>query len=122
VVKLLDISPRGLIGIDVIDIKSLFKRTYEYKFICSHITDAFKLDLEKSTVQNLISQLPESVSVKGMLVGMESSDSISLDTTTYIIEALEKCVIADDLDKHYCTSMTNDPNSFRLRMIYAEVY
>ena len=39
VVKLLNISPRGLIGIDVIDIKSLFKREKLYKFIQIHITD-----------------------------------------------------------------------------------
>lgn len=51
---------------------------------------------------------------------MESSESISLDTTTYVIEALENCIIADDLDKYYCTSMTSDPDSFCLRMIYAK--
>lgn len=120
VIKLLDISPRGLIGIDVIDIQDLFKRAYEYNFIYSCITDPSSLDREKISVHNLINQLSDNISVKGFLVGMESSESISLDTTTYVIEALESCIIADDLDKYYCTSMTSDPDSFCLRMIYAK--
>ena len=118
VIKLLDISPRGLIGIDVIDIQDLFKRAYKYNFIHSCITDPSSLDREKISVHNLINQLSDNISVKGFLVGMESSESISLDTTTYVIEALENSVIADDLNKYYCTSMTSDPDSFRLRMIY----
>lgn len=47
VVKLLNISPRGLIGIDVIDIKSLFEREKSYKFIQTHITDGFEIDMVK---------------------------------------------------------------------------
>ncbi len=47
VVKLLDISPRGLIGIDVNDIKNLFEREKSYKFIQTHITDGFDTDMAK---------------------------------------------------------------------------
>lgn len=120
VIELLDISPRGLIGIDVIDIQYLFKISYEYKFIYSCVTDASSLDLEKTTVNNLINQLPKSISVKGFLVGMETSDSIPLNTATHIIKTLEKGIVADDLNKFYCTSMTTNPHSFCLRMIYSE--
>ena len=120
VVKLLDISPRGLISIDINDIKSLFEREKSYKFIQTHITDVFETDMLKKAANELISQLPKNLNIKGLLLGIESSESPSLDNTSYIIDFIEKNVAADDVYNYYCTSMSDEPNSFRLRAMYAE--
>lgn len=120
VVKLLDISPRGLIGIDINDIKSLFEREKSYKFIQTHITDVFETDMLKKAANELISQLPKNLNIKGLLLGIESRESPSLDNTSYIIDFIEKNVAADDVYNYYCTSMSDEPNSFRLRAMYAE--
>lgn len=120
VVKLLDISPRGLISIDINDIKSLFEREKSYKFIQTHIIDVFETDMVKKAANELISQLPKNLNIKGLLLGIESSESPSLDNTSYIIDFIEKNVAADDVYNYYCTSMSDEPNSFRLRAMYAE--
>lgn len=120
VVKLLNVSPRGLIAIDVIDIKSLFEREKSYKFIQIHITDGFETDMAKKAANELVSQFPKNPNIKGLLLGIESSESPSLDNTAYIIDFIEKSIVADDLYNYYCTSMSDEPNSFRLRAIYAE--
>jgi len=120
VVKLLNINPRGLISIDINDIKSLFEQEKSYKFIQTHITDVFETDMVKKAANELISQLPKNLNIKGLLLGIESSKSSSLDNTSYIIDFIEKNVAAADVYNHYCTSMSNEPNSFRLRAMYAE--
>ena len=120
VVKLLDIGPRGLIAIDVIDIKSLFEREKSYKFIQTHVTDGFETDMAKKAANEIVSQLPKNPNIKGLLLGIESSESPSLDNTAYIIDFIEKSIMADDLYNYYCTSMSDEPNSFRLRAMYAE--
>ena len=122
VVKLLNISPRGLIGIDVIDIKSLFEREKSYKFIQIHITDGFETDMVRKASNELDSQFPKNLNIKGLLLGMESNESPSLDTITYIVAFIEKNVTADELYTYYCISMSDEPNSFRLRAMYAEDY
>ncbi len=120
VVKLLNISPRGLIGIDVNDIKNLFEREKSYKFIQTHITDGFDTDMAKKAANELVGQFPKNLNIKGLLLGMESSESPSLDTTSYIVAFIDKNVMADELYTYYCTSMSDEPESFRLRAIYAE--
>lgn len=120
VVKLLNISPRGLIGIDVIDIKSLFEREKSYKFIQTHITDGLDIDMAKNAANELVGQFPKNLNIKGLLLGMESSESPLLDTISYIVACIEENVMADELYTYYCTSMSDEPNSFRLRVIYAE--
>ena len=120
VVKLLDIGLRGLIAIDVIDIKSLFERRKSYKFIQTHVTGGFETDMAKKAANEIVSQLPKNSNIKGLLLGIESSESPSLDNTAYIIDFIEKSIMADDLYNYYCTSMSDEPNSFRLRAMYAE--
>ena len=120
VVKLLNISPRGLIGIDVIDIKSLFEREKSYKFIQTHITSVFDTDMAKKAANELVGQFPKDLNIKGLLLGMESSESPSLDTISYIVAFIEKNVMADEPYTYYCPSMSDEPNSFRLRAMYAE--
>ena len=121
VVKLLDVkSASTLIAIDVVDIKYLFERAKHYQFIQSRISDTFESDAERSAVDQLVSQFPKDFRAKGLLVGMESSESLSLDITTHIIEVIEKSVVIDNTDSFYCTSITDEPNSFHLKAIYAE--
>ena len=120
VVKLLNICPRGLIGIDVIDIKSLFEREKSYKFIQTHITDGFDIDMAKKAANELVGQFPKNPNIKGLLLGIESSESPSLDTISYIVAFIKKNVMADELYTYYCTSMSDEPNAFRLRAMYAE--
>ena len=120
VVKLLNISRRSSIAIDVVDIKYLFERAKHYQFIQSRISDTFESDAERSAVDQLVSQFPKDFRAKGLLVGMESSESLSLDITTHIIEVIEKSVGIDNTDSFYCTSITDEPNSFHLKAIYAE--
>ena len=120
VVKLLDIGPRGLIAIDVIDIKSLFEREKSYKFIQTHVTDGFETDMARKAANEIVSQLPKNPNIKGLLLGIESSESPSLDNTAYIIDFIEKSIMADELYMDACTSMSDEPNSFRLRAMYAE--
>lgn len=122
VVKLLDISPRGLIGIDVNDIKNLFKREKSYKFIQTHIANAFETDMIKNAANELVGQSPENLNIKGLLLGMEGSESPPLDTISYIVAFIAKNVIADELYTYYCTSISDEHESFRLRAIYAEDY
>ena len=119
VVKLLDISPRGLISIDINDIKSLFEREKSYKFIQTHVTDVFETEMVKKAANELVSQLPKNLNIKGLLLGIESSEYPSLDNTSYIIDFIEKSIVADDLYSYYCTSISDEPNSFRLRAMYA---
>jgi len=120
VVKLLNISPRGLIGIDVNDIKKLFEREKSYKFIQAHITDGFDIDMAKKAANELVGQFPKNLNIKGLLLGIESSESPSLDTISYIVAFLKSKGVADELYTYYCTSMSDEPNSFRLRAMYAE--
>ena len=120
VVKLLNINPRGLISIDINDIKNLFEREKSYKFIQTHITDVFETEMVKKAANELVSQLPKNLNIKGLLLGIESSESPSLDNTSYIIDFMEKNVAADDVYSYYCTNMSYEPNSFRLRAMYAE--
>lgn len=120
VVKLLNISPRSSIAIDTVDIKKLFERAKAYNFSQTHITDALESDAKRRSIDQLISQFPKNFSAKGFLVGIESSEYVSLNDTTYIIEAIENSVATDDLYKYYCTSVVDEPNSFRLKAIYAE--
>ena len=43
-----------------------------------------------------------------------------LSRIDYIIDFIEKSIVADDLYSYYCTSISDEPNSFRLRAMYAE--
>ncbi|MDN6276753.1 MAG: hypothetical protein L0J53_09945 [Psychrobacter sp.] len=98
------------------------KNSGSYKFIQTHITDEFETDMVKTTAHELVDQLPKGLNVEGLLVDMESSESLSINHTSYIIDFLEKSIVGDELYKYYCTSISDEANSFRLRMIYAEAH
>ena len=76
--------------------------------------------MAKKAANELVGQFPKDLNIKGLLLGMESSESPSLDTISYIVAFIEKNVMADEPYTYYCTSMSDEPNSFRLRAMYAE--
>ena len=75
---------------------------------------------DNKAANELISQLPKNLNIKGLLLGIESSECPSVDNTAYIIDFIEKSIVADYLYSYYCTSISDEPNSFLLRAMYAE--
>ncbi len=121
VVKLLDVNAvSSLIAIDVVDIKSLFERDYTFQFIQASATGKCDSDLIKSATHELVSQLVEARNTKGLLVTIESAESPSLDTLSYITEAVENSLSIDNELIYYSASIIDEPDHFRLRAIYAE--
>lgn len=121
VIRLLDVNAvSSLIAIDVIDIKSLFERDYSFQFIQVSGTGKCESDLIKSATHELVSQLVEARNTKGLLVTMESTESPSLDTLSYISEAVENSLSIDNEFIYYSASIIDEPDCFCLRAIYAE--
>lgn len=122
VIKLLDVNAAStLISIDVVDIKSLFESGHSFQFVQASATGESESNLVKVATQQLVSQLVEARHAKGLLVTMESIKSPSLDTLTYISEAIENSLSIDDEFVYYSASITDEPDCFRLRAIYAKV-
>ena len=53
---------------------------------------------------------------------MQSVQSLPMESLAYISDAFEEWLSDDDASIYYCSSMTNKPNSFHLKAIYAEDY
>ena len=120
VIKLLDVNAAStLISIDVVDIKSLFESGHSFQFIQASATGESESNLVKAATQQLVSQLVEARHAKGLLVTIESIESPSLDTLTYISEAVENSLSIDDEFIYYSSSITDEPNFFHLKAIYA---
>lgn len=121
VIKLLDVnSASTIIGIDVVDIKSLFECGNSFQFIQASATDESESDLIKATTHKMINLLAKACNTKGLFVGMESVESLPLDVFAYISEAVEALLSNDDASIYYSSSVTNEPNSFDLKAIYVE--
>ena len=122
VIKLLDIeSATTLIGIDVVDIHSLFKCSKSFKFIQTNATGYSQSDLIKATTQQLVSQLSDASDIKGLFINIDSNESLALDDFSYIAETIESLPFYSDIEIYYSHSITDEPNYFQLRAIYAEV-
>jgi len=121
VTELLDVNAAStIIGIDVVDIKSLFKCGNSFQFIQANATGESESDLIKVTTHNLVDQLSTARNTKGLFVGTESVQSLPLEAFAYISEAVESLLSNDDASIYYRSSMTDEPNSFHLKAIYAE--
>lgn len=73
VIKLLDISSAStIIGIDVVDIRSLFDICNLFQFIQASATGKSESDLIKVTTHKLVNQLSTARNTKGVFIGMES--------------------------------------------------
>lgn len=122
VIRLLDVnSASTIIGIDIVDVKSLFECGHAFQFIQASAIDKSESDLIKVTTYNLMNLLEKAHDTKGLFIGMESVESLPLDAFAYISEAVEKSLSNDDVSIYYSSSMTDELNSFHLKAVYAEV-
>ena len=120
VIKLLDVnSASTIIGIDVVDIKSLFECGSSFQFVHASTTDESESDLIKVTTHKLVNQLVKARKTKGLFMGMESVQSLPLEAFAYISEAIEELLSDDDTSIYYSSSITDEPNFFHLKAIYA---
>lgn len=122
VIKLLDVkSATTLIGIDVVDIHSLFKCSKSFKFIQVSATGHSESDLIKTATQQFASQLSSIGDIKDTFVNIKSTESLALDDFSYIAETIETLPFHSDIEIYYSHSITDEPNCFRLKAIYAEI-
>ena len=120
VIRILDVnSASTIIGIDVVDIKSLFECGNLFQFIQASATGESETDLIKVTTHNLVDQLSTARNTKALFIGMESVQSLPLEAFAYISEAVESLLSDDDTYIYYSSSITDEPNFFHLKAIYA---
>lgn len=121
VIKLLDVNAvSGLVAIDVVDIKNLFERDYAFQFVQASARGKCESDLIKLATHKLVSQVTKGNYIKGLLLATQSMEGLSLDNLSYISETVEKSLSIDDEYVYYSASIANEPDCFRLRVIYAE--
>lgn len=85
VTALLDVNAAStIIGIDVVDIKSLFECGNLFQFIQASATGESETDLIKVTTHNLVDQLSTARNTKALFIGMESVQSLPLEAFAYI--------------------------------------
>lgn len=121
VIKLLDVKfATTLIGVDVVDINNLFKCSKSFKFIQASATGHSESEFIKTSTQQLASQLSNTGNIRGLFVNIESNESLALDDFSYIAETIEAPSFYSDIEIYYSHSITDEPNHFRLRAIYAE--
>ncbi|WP_299329998.1 hypothetical protein [uncultured Psychrobacter sp.] len=120
VIELLDVrSASTIIGIDVVDVKSLFESGNLFQFIQASAIGDSESNLVKVTTHKLVNQLSKAHHTKGLFIGMESVQSLPIEVFAYIADAVERLLPNIGEDIYYCSSMTDEPNSFHLKAIYA---
>ena len=121
VIRILDVnSASTIIGIDVVDIKSLFEYGNSFQFIQASATGESISKSVKAATQQLVSQLIKARHAKRLLVTIESIESPSLDTLSYITEAIKNSLSINDEFIYYSSRITDEPDCFCLKAIYAE--
>ncbi|GLR28198.1 hypothetical protein SAMN05660405_00483 [Psychrobacter pacificensis] len=90
VVELLNVnSSSTIIGIDVTDVKRLFKCVNAFKLIQVGEIDDSETNMMMSKTGKPIYQLIEDRNTNGLIVGMVKSQSLSLGDVAYISDAIE---------------------------------
>ena len=121
VTELLDVNAVStLIGLDVVDIKSLFECSCSFEFIQASAIGESESDLIKVTTHKLVNQLSKARYTKGLFIGMESVQSLPMGAFAYVADAVESLLFNDDASIYYRSSMADEPDCFRLRAMYAE--
>lgn len=121
VAELLDVkSASTIIGIDVVDVKSLFEFGGSFQFVQTSATGEPELDMVKTATHKLISLLAKAHSTKGLFVGMQSVQGLPLESLAYVTEAIERLLSNTAASIYYSSSMSDELNNFRLKAIYAE--
>ena len=120
VIRVLDVnSASTIIGIDVVDIKSLFEYGNSFQFIQASATGESISKSVKAATQQLVSQLIKARHAKRLLVTIESIESPSLEVFSYISEAVE-ALLSNDAYIYYSSRITDEPDCFCLKALYAE--
>ncbi len=109
-----------IIGIDVVDIKNLFECSNLFQFVQASAIGDSESNLVKVTTHKLVNQLSKAHHTKGLFIGMESVQSLPIEVFAYIVDAVERLLPNIGENIYYCSSMTDEPNSFHLKAIYAE--
>ena len=106
VIRVLDVnSASTIIGIDVVDIKSLFEYGNSFQFIQASATGESISKSVKAATQQLVT--------------IESIESPSLEVFSYISEAVE-ALLSNDAYIYYSSRITDEPDCFCLKALYAE--
>ena len=120
VTELLDVNAAStIIGIDVVDIKSLFECGNLFQFIQASATGESESDLIKITTHKLVDQLLTARNTKALFIGMESVQSLPMEAFAYVADAVEGLLSNIGEYIYYRSSMTDEPKSFHLKAIYA---
>lgn len=121
IIALLDVkSASTIIGIDVADVISLFECGYSFQFVQASATGEHEFDMIKTATHKLISLLAKAHSTKGLFVGMQSLQGLSLESLAYVTEVIEGLLSNSAASIYYSSSMSDELNNFRLKAIYAE--
>lgn len=121
VIALLDVnSASTIIGIDVVDVISLFECGNLFQFVQVSAAGEPESDLIKVATHKIVSQLAKAHDTKGIFVGMQSPQSLPLESMAYVTEAVEELLSGDDTFIYYSSNSTDEPEFFRLNGIYAE--
>lgn len=121
IIALLDVrSASTIIGIDVADVISLFECGYSFQFVQASSTGGHEFDMIKIATHKLIDLLAKAHDTKGIFVGMQSPQSLPLESMAYVTEAVEELLSGDDTFIYYSSNSTDEPEFFRLNGIYAE--
>lgn len=121
VVEMLDVrSASTIIGIDVADVISLFECGYSFQFVQASATGEPEFDIIKTATHKLISLLAKAYNTKGLFVGMQSVHALPLESMAYVTEAVEGLLSNDEAFIYLSSSMTDEPDCFRLKAVYAE--
>ena len=107
------------VGIDVNDIKRSCGAEKTAKFIQARVRVTGILDSEqiKSTVNHLLNQIPEGLSIEYMMLDIESDHKLSLDEFFSVTTAVESR-IADDSEVFYGNRMIDKPDHCWMGAIY----
>lgn len=121
VVELLDVkSASTIIGIDAVDIISLFEGGSSFQFVQASASGEPKFDMIKTATHKLIDLLTKAHDVKGIFVSMQSAQSLPLESMGYVTESVEELLSGGGSSIYYSSSITNEFNTFRLKAVYAE--
>lgn len=120
VIKLLDVnSASTIIGIDVVDVESLFECGNLFQFIQVSASGEPESDLIKVATHKIVSQLAKAHDTKGLFIGIESIQSLPLEDFAYVADAVEGLLSGDEAFIYYSSSSTDEFNAFGLKAIYA---
>ncbi|MGP5216482.1 hypothetical protein [Psychrobacter sp. Rd 27.2] len=121
VIALLNVnSASTIIGIDVIDVINLFEVGSSFQFVQASSTGEHEFDMIKTATYKMIGLLTNARNTKGVLIGTQSVQSLPLEAFAYISDAIEGLLSNDNAFTYLSSSMTDEPNCFRLKAVYAE--